>query len=502
MPSAPTLTFAPKGTTPLDLHTYIKQSNTTDEAILIDLNPHALPCLYAPRGCKKTFDLPEELEVHVRASITTDHDHEWCEKCNIGFYNVKELKRHWVTSPNDIHHHCPVCGYFELKSDGGLEIHVQRDHGNVRPGESRMLKCLACDVKVYGAIPMLQHFQVGVCQGLSPPEHNNNATIEELDTRGGVGEKAWPSLAVAAKSAPERKKMVASTVRVFNPIKKEKKEKLNIHKFTAEQRAVMSYSSPAVAREAMARPAGEGWGNESSAAKPVELDWSTEGNKVEVVILPKVSGDSSGPKRGVTARSPDPAIALPTLPKQKSLNPSQRIASQRITPATPALTTRLKSTTMPRSSAPSSQPSESTPEGVAQPSITNTTPSTKTLASSAPSPTGVTSSPHSQDIWDTPIPSKSSSSTPSSSIVNHNTNTWSNTPGKLASSPLAGRMHPKKHSRASTSKTQKPQDQWEGRDGWADAVQLRQKHLEQTRKNMQSELSETEDEGKSVSDWW
>ena len=309
MPSAPTLSFAPKGTTPLELDTYIKQSSTTDEAILIDLNPPALNCLYTSRGCKKTFDLPEELEVHVRATITTDHDHEWCIKCDLGFYNLKELKRHWVTSPNDVHHHCPVCGHFEVKSDGGLEIHVQRDHGNFRPGESRMLKCLACDVKVYGAIPMLQHFQVGVCEGLSATKEDNNATIEELDTRGGVGEKAWPSLAAAVTGSADKKKTIASTVRVFNPIKKVKKEKLNIHKFTAGQRAVMSYSSPAVAREAMARPAGEGWGNESSAAKPVELDWSTEGNKVEVVILSKVSGDSSGPKRGVTCllyTSPSP----------------------------------------------------------------------------------------------------------------------------------------------------------------------------------------------------
>ena len=499
MPSVPTLSLTPKGTTSLDLHTYIKQSNTTDKAILIELNPPTFNCFYHTHGCKKTFDLPEELEVHVRATITTDHDHEWCNKCDLGFFNLKELKRHWVTSLNNIHHHCPVCGYFEVKSDGGLEIHIQRDHGNVRPGESRMFKCLACEAKVYGAIPMLQHFQVGICEGLSATKEDNNATIEELDTRGGVGEKAWPSLAAAATSSPQKEKTMASTIRVFNPIKKEKKEKLNIHKFTAEQRAVMSYASPAVAREAMAQPAAEGWGEEGMAAKPVELDWSTEGKKVEVVILSKVSGDSSGPKRGVTARNPNPAIALPTLPKQKSLNPSQRIASQRITPATPALTTRLKSTTMPRNSAPSSQPSESTPEGVAQPSITNTTPSTKTLASSTPSPTSVTSSPHSQDIWDTPIPSKSSSSTPSSSIINHNTNTWSNTPGKLASSPLAGRAQPDKHSRASTPA---PQHQWGGRDGWVDAVELRNRHLEQTRRNMQSEVNKMDGEGKNVSGWW
>jgi len=33
-------------------------------------------------------------------------------------------------------------------------------------------------------------------------------------------------------------------------------------------------------------------------------------------------------------------------------------------------------------------------------------------------------------------------------------------------------------------------------------VQLRQKHLEQTRRNMQSEVNKTEGEGQSVSGWW
>jgi hypothetical protein len=512
MPSAPTLSFAPKGTTPLDLVNYIKQCSTTDEAILIDVTAHSIPCLYTSRGCKKTFDLPEELEIHVRAAITTDHDHEWCVKCDVGFYNIKEMKRHWVMSPNDVHHHCPVCGYFEVKSDGGMEIHVQRDHGNVRPGQSHMLKCLACEVKVYGAIPMLHHFQVGICKGLSATKEDHNATIEELDTRGGVGEKAWPSLG-APTTSPEKKQTTASTIRVFNPIKKEKKEKLNIHKFTAEERAVMSYASPEVAREAMAQPAGVGWGDGGSAAKPLDVEWVANGDKVDVITPSQPPAKIYSSKRGTRAKSTTPAIALPILPEQRRKNTSQRTVSHPSTPATPAATSSYRDvSTKSHISAPGSRPSGSTQASPAQPYPTISLPTAKPSSSptfSPSSPTSASPNPHLQDIWDTPIPSFSSSTTPSSStssITNVNAMTWSNTTHKLASSPLTNRTRPNKQPRATSSA---PQDQWGERDGWVDAVELRNRHLEQTRRNMQSAEQKMEGIGEEkvkalskMSDWW
>jgi len=367
-----------------------------------------------------------------------------------------------------------------------------------------MLKCLACGIKVYGAIPMLQHFQVGICEGLSATKKDNNATIEELDTRGGVGEKAWPSLTAAATSSPERKKTMASTVRVFNPIKKEKKEKLNIHKFTAEQRAAMSYSSPAVAREAMAQPAAEGWGEEGMAEKPVDLDWSSTGNKAEVVAPAQPSVETCESKRAVAARRINAAITLPALPKFKSHSSLHQTVSRSTTPATSSANASsrdiVSNINLP---AAVSRPAGNTKPLPARQNLASTPHSIKPPPSSTPSPTNSSPSPHSQDIWDTHIPSTSSSTTPSSSITNHNIKTWSDTNGKHASSPLISRSQTYKQSRASTPKTQKPQDQWEGRDGWADAVELRKRHLEQTRKNMlDSGETEREVEEKSVSDWW
>jgi len=250
----------------------------------------------------------------------------------------------------------------------------------------------------------------------------------------------------------------------------------------------------------MAQPAAEGWGEEGMAAKPVELDWSTEASKVEVVTRLQPSIDVSGAKCGQPTKSAVRVVAMPILPKHRSLNTSHQTVSQPTIPGTPA--SRGNIAAMPRTSASRTRQSTDTQASPAQAHITGTPPATKPASVLTPSPTSSAPSPHSQDIWDTPIPSKSSSSTPSSSITNHNTTTWSDTNGKHASSPLTSRSQTYKQSRASTPKTQKPQDQWEGRDGCADAVQLRQKHLEQTRRNMQSEVNKTEGEGQSVSGWW
>jgi len=375
-----------------------------------------------------------------------------------------------------------------------------------------MLKCLACDVKVYGAIPMLQHFQVGTCKGLTPIKEDNNATVEELDTRGGVGEKAWPSLGTAATSSPEKQKTTASTIRVFNPIKKEKKVKLNIHKFTAEERAVMSYATPAIAREEMARPAGVGWGDGGEIGRPSDLDWSTAGSKVAEMAQPQPAVDVSGLKRGKIARNVNPAIALPVLPEHKSLStsPSHQTVSHTQTSTAPTKTsTHRNTTTKPCHPAPTLLPSREPKALQAHLSVANVVPTTKASPSSTPSPTSSALSPHAQDIWDTPIPSTStftpSTSSSSSNSANAKSDNWFDTVNN--SNPVASRYAKKsrltKRPQGEKATSQRQfQDKGKGKDEWVDAVQLRKMHLDQTRKNMQSEVEKVEGEVKNVSDWW
>lgn len=159
MPSAPTITAAPPGTTPAQLKLYLDQFFKPDI-----LDTPLVPCIYHTSGCKKTFDISEELEQHVLRNLTTDKDHEWCYECEVGFPNIKAIRRHWVASDN---HElaCPVCARRDFQSEGGLRRHTKQEYTR-----KRELTCLGCNEVFYGGdgaaiAALLKHYlEPGHCK--------------------------------------------------------------------------------------------------------------------------------------------------------------------------------------------------------------------------------------------------------------------------------------------------------------------------------------------------
>jgi len=237
MPSAPTMTAYLSGTTHAQLKLYLDQS-FKPEALITPI----VPCIYHTSGCKKTFDIREELEQHVLRNLTTDKDHEWCDECDLAFPNIKAIRHHHVVS--EIHEFvCPVCA-MEFKSEGGLKRHTKQEYTR-----KKEVTCLGCDEVFYGsdggaiAALMKHHVQPGNCNG---KETTNvvNQDIGILDLAGGVGQVEWPTLATPKKETQARPNISKahqgtriSTVRivdkVFKPVQKLHTEQVGLHKSSA-----------------------------------------------------------------------------------------------------------------------------------------------------------------------------------------------------------------------------------------------------------------------------
>lgn len=190
-----TLGDAPSGLSHNELKDYIKQ-HFSFEALTAPL----VPCIYHTSGCKKTFDIQEELEEHVLRNLTTDKDHEWCEECNVGFTNIKAIRHHYVVSQKH-EHVCPVCAK-EFKSSGGLLKHIKQDYA-----KRKELTCLACHEVFYGANgaaiqDLLKHIMVaGACKAKQNSDDGNQA-VNVMNLTDESGKAQWPVLPTPRTETP------------------------------------------------------------------------------------------------------------------------------------------------------------------------------------------------------------------------------------------------------------------------------------------------------------
>lgn len=338
MPSAPVTSARSSGTTHTQLLAYLDQ-RFKPAALVTPL----VPCIYHISGCKKTFDIREELEQHVLRNLTTDKDHEWCYECNLGFADIKAIRHHWVVSP--VHEFaCPVCAR-EFKSEGGLQRHIKQDYT-----KKKEVACLGCQEVFFGhdgaavAALIKHHMEPGNCKS-KEIMNGHNPDTEVLDLAGEHGGIEWPTLDTPKKMVASPSKQLnantkgkrVSTVRIVDKVSKAKqnepKEETVSHKASTSlgtiKNADLPTSAPSATPTQLNQPAKEK---------------DNEKNSEDITMRPTNNSNGSGVAASIQPAATSQAVANTAAPSFSYATAIKALLNDEVKPRAflPAHSTILK----------------------------------------------------------------------------------------------------------------------------------------------------------------